>query len=207
MELLVVMAIISLLASILMPALAKAREKGRQANCINNLKQFAYALEMYRQDYNDWPPWLSNLYPNYNSSKGLYLCRTDPYQGTHGHGNISFLETGDYSGNTNPDPAIVLRNPAIEACSYFYEFCAAECAWWEVAHGTVGDRNGDEKVSWKEAKMAQMQGLDNTPAFGGHVPVIRCFWHNLAQSGPVLNLAGEDYNVYLSGSEWETSSR
>jgi prepilin-type N-terminal cleavage/methylation domain-containing protein len=58
-ELLVVIAIISMLAGQILPSLSTAREKGRQANCINNLHQIGLAIEMYYQDYDDYPTWLS----------------------------------------------------------------------------------------------------------------------------------------------------
>ena len=55
-ELLVVIAIIAILAAILFPVFAKAREKARQTSCLSNLKQLSLAMLMYTQDYDEtWP--------------------------------------------------------------------------------------------------------------------------------------------------------
>jgi prepilin-type N-terminal cleavage/methylation domain-containing protein/prepilin-type processing-associated H-X9-DG protein len=55
-ELLVVIAIIGILAAMLLPALNSAREKGRLALCVTNLKQIGLALNMYADDNNDYYP-------------------------------------------------------------------------------------------------------------------------------------------------------
>ncbi len=52
-ELLVVIAIIAILAAILFPVFARAREKARQTSCLSNLKQIALAANMYAQDYDE----------------------------------------------------------------------------------------------------------------------------------------------------------
>ena len=52
-ELLVVIAIIAILAAILFPVFARAREKARQASCQSNLKQLGLAHQMYAQDYDE----------------------------------------------------------------------------------------------------------------------------------------------------------
>jgi prepilin-type N-terminal cleavage/methylation domain-containing protein/prepilin-type processing-associated H-X9-DG protein len=52
-ELLVVIAIIAILAAILFPVFAKAREKARQSSCLSNLKQLALGVLQYAQDYDE----------------------------------------------------------------------------------------------------------------------------------------------------------
>ena len=61
-ELLVVIAIIAILAAMLLPTLASAKDKGMRTLCLNNQKQMALALHMYAQDNNDWmaPPGWDN---------------------------------------------------------------------------------------------------------------------------------------------------
>lgn len=52
-ELLVVIAIIAILAAILFPVFARAREKARQSSCLSNQKQIGLAILMYNQDYDE----------------------------------------------------------------------------------------------------------------------------------------------------------
>jgi prepilin-type N-terminal cleavage/methylation domain-containing protein len=61
-ELLVVIAIIAILAAMLLPALASAKEKAQRMQCVNNNKQFALATHMYTSDNKESLP-----YPNWNS--------------------------------------------------------------------------------------------------------------------------------------------
>jgi len=85
-ELLVVIAIIAILAAILFPVFARAREKARQTSCLSNIKQLALGMLMYAQDYDErlsashWGPfnvpqrtWRGSIYP-YVKNTQLYTC-------------------------------------------------------------------------------------------------------------------------------------
>jgi len=93
-ELLVVIAIIAILAAILFPVFAQAREKARGISCISNLKQVGNALVMYVQDYDETFP--MNMYLGFDNTGphvllsymaltpyvknvGVYVCPSDPH--------------------------------------------------------------------------------------------------------------------------------
>ncbi len=90
-ELLVVIAIIAILAAILFPVFARAREKARTTSCQNNLKQIGTAFAMYRSDYDGYMPldwyqsadnnriyrWIHVTY-GYVFDENIYQCPSRP---------------------------------------------------------------------------------------------------------------------------------
>jgi prepilin-type N-terminal cleavage/methylation domain-containing protein/prepilin-type processing-associated H-X9-DG protein len=89
-ELLVVIAIIAILAAILFPVFAKAREAARASSCLNNHKQIGTATAMYMQDYDGmaftspWGgqgmPWWDLITP-YTKNRNIYLCPSNAKTG------------------------------------------------------------------------------------------------------------------------------
>jgi prepilin-type N-terminal cleavage/methylation domain-containing protein/prepilin-type processing-associated H-X9-DG protein len=109
-ELLVVIAIIAILAAILFPVFARAREKARQANCQSNLKQIGIGLMMYSQDYDEmftpnymYNPsptnlmWWEDLIQPYTKNYQLMICpsRTPGY-------NYTWARPTTWAGVPNP---------------------------------------------------------------------------------------------------------
>jgi prepilin-type N-terminal cleavage/methylation domain-containing protein/prepilin-type processing-associated H-X9-DG protein len=124
-ELLVVVAIIAILAAILFPVFAQAREKARQAACLSNMKQVGTALMMYAQDYDETLPvqpnevpkfwldtapanWCQAVFP-YVKSRQVYVCPSAGKETWPGAGGI-YIPTKDgavsYMGN-----AVVMGRP------------------------------------------------------------------------------------------------
>jgi prepilin-type N-terminal cleavage/methylation domain-containing protein len=101
-ELLVVIAIIAILAAILFPVFARAREKARQSSCQSNLKQLSLGVLMYMQDYDGRSPfgwttyegntalayrWRDAIQP-YIKNTQILVCPSNATDGTSSYGDV-----------------------------------------------------------------------------------------------------------------------
>jgi len=104
----VVIAIIAILAAMLLPALARAREQARRSVCIANLKQIGLGIRMYDQDYREAFPatsagasqtavgCLTLLDPSYVSAQKTFICPSDyGHQSAYTTGGTEALGTND----------------------------------------------------------------------------------------------------------------
>ena len=148
-ELLVVIAIIAILAAILMPALSQARERGKSATCINNMKTLGLATMGYQEDFNGWyfpcyfdttttkagtDAYIGNRAPRFGQDQGsiwVYKLGTHPKRTSQKHKGMGYIQ-GDMStrngktpllcpNDTDPRRGTSKAEGAFDQCYYSYK--------------------------------------------------------------------------------------
>jgi prepilin-type N-terminal cleavage/methylation domain-containing protein/prepilin-type processing-associated H-X9-DG protein len=181
-ELLVVIAIIAILAAILFPVFAKAREKARQSSCLNNVKQLALAEVQYAQDYDEClvPTYCINpavgfpqLLMPYTKNTQIFMCPSDS-SGWAAYGVLlSYISNYyvhvqmDYAGcvptrlSQVPHPADTIGfaenavgNPAGAGC--------------QITTGTYGDSYSTGYTPWARLNLTRHNGGSNYEFIDGH---------------------------------------
>ena len=226
-EMLVVIAIVSLLAGLILPALMGAKTKGKITACDNNLRQIHTSLVMYKDERYFvhkrryvYPGRLFTLVEKreYIQDRDIFLCPLDGSRGAEGG-----KPSGTQSQFSELDEmSLGLRH------SYMYEFSGVECSWgWGSYVGSskgppptaVGDLINMHPplgiASWGDVKATQLKYGDTEnfkamQAYTGYdetlFPVLRCFWHMRnpdETKDPNVSNVALDGHIFKSYPQWE----
>ncbi len=170
-ELLVVIAIIGILGSMLLPAVNKARESGRRADCINKLRQIVLAAHMYADDHNDAIPVINILTPlnPYLEIEGFLPWREEQWQCP--SADASLKESDQHSYNVNfvltfpGNPVRLSRIPRPAKVIFFYDYWGRPNHmlydnWMGTYDAAKGQRsvaewhNGGANVAWVDCHVS-----------------------------------------------------
>ncbi len=181
-ELLVVIAIIAILAAILFPVFAQAREKARQTMCASNIRQMGLALIMYREDYdgrspNEWPWYKQSLFDwdhtflevvsPYTKSQQIAACPSAP-------SGLYFSKKDARAGKTNQggNPICYLMNET-GWCDGANQYMGFEISDAEVDRPSeiifVGESASDKE--WTNFHIAYTTAKDVNSSTCGHNPL------------------------------------
>ena len=221
-ELLVVIAIIAILAAILFPVFAQAREKARQATCLSNMKQLSLAEHMYRQDWDEKYPqdrfdgrgpnyplsytWKTAIAP-YLKSKDIMHCPSNTYYNQSVERNEPIWRSYDMNGaagyNGPNDASISEPSDTIMICEARYGYpdvYPSNQSWSSFLYSWDYNTRPNDAIG----VMQTHSGLSDYVFFDGHVRAIKptstltshlplTMWHySLSEPIDYKNQAGFD---------------
>ncbi|MDI9583748.1 MAG: DUF1559 domain-containing protein [Acidobacteriota bacterium] len=175
-ELLVVIAIIAILAAILFPVFARAREKARSASCLSNVKQLCLGAQMYSQDYDEevlssyiGGVWWNNLVMPYVKNTQIFQCPSNKtaYCGYgHNHCNLGYNGSVSMSRVAKPSETVLLCDTGL-----ITNPTAAPNDWREDGTGQYYGRWPNNVPYWDtdpRRAVPRHNGLCNTGFLDGH---------------------------------------
>jgi prepilin-type N-terminal cleavage/methylation domain-containing protein len=203
-ELLVVIAVIGILAALILPALSRGAEKGRQTWCENNLKQVNAAIHLYADDFSDALPVLPQPNPDPNGVGAFYKQLVKGYLGL--------------AGPASPNERVFIcpSDPMFQA-QWWHAFTSYTFNGYEVGPGDIPRITGQKLGAIRNPAKAALAG-EWTAFFGGschpfvyddysgarnilsfvdgHASFTGIYWDGVADSDPgsYEPPAGYDYN-------------
>ncbi|MBI4024073.1 MAG: type II secretion system protein [Verrucomicrobia bacterium] len=199
-ELLVVIAIISILAALLMPALNKAKETGRRAACLSNIRTISMATRLYLDDNNSimYPP-TSNLYGHYTSTGNSPV-------------GMGYL----FSGNYIKDPKVFFCPSAVPITPPNWDIAGWTPAGFKICFANISVNSGvtGSNYTYNHPGLGSSPGTPNyfydgitTAPFrirdtgNENLPLLADAWVNLSDTQRYINHQKLGLNVtYLDGS-------
>jgi prepilin-type N-terminal cleavage/methylation domain-containing protein/prepilin-type processing-associated H-X9-DG protein len=223
-ELLVVIAIIAILAAILFPVFAKAREKARQTTCESNEKQLGLGFLQYTQDYDDNLPagtiaglhpwsgegWASQVYP-YVKAKGVFLCPDDPTSLPYGGISYAFNEGLEVNQADNAEvqtplaqftapSSTVLLSEVTETQSDYNGFCDPS----NLTEQCDPTSDGSSGLGWQDTFTTGYLGGDNNQYMNGATPGTG---HSNVYGGTGLHSGGANFLLADGHVKWYLGDR
>jgi len=218
--------LLGIAAAILLPSLHTARHKAFRAHCINNMHQIHLALQIYRSDMGDYPPWLSNL-KKYVRVQKVFQCLSDPSRGRQGSKppwrlpgetkDTRYAETWDFAGAAPAAKAAgcmgeidtdasALQDPWLQGNSYLYEFCAARCSWWKGEMyadphqpGRFHEASNARVDLNRDGKISWREAREfELNTLGPWTPMVSCYWHSRERPHQVIRVSAGHGTVYAS---------
>jgi len=179
-ELLVVIAIIAILAAILFPVFAQAREKARQSACLSNLKQIGTGLMMYVQDYDEAYPcnWYGGLWPTTPDGKQYkWMDAVSPYV----KNEQVFTCPSDGS---NRRKYIYYKNLTKASTDNWGSYCT-NVAYWDTGPGTPASSEGNPAAR-RTTTLANVAKPAETFWAGDCNGSFQLAWPNIAQQPKII---------------------
>ena len=179
-ELLVVIAIIGVLASLMLPALSRAKESGRTTQCVNNFRQLQLALQLYGEDNNDRLPrnHASGDYPEFGANWVGGFMSWD----SHPDNTNTFLLVGEGSGRIGH----YLNGPS------FFK-CPSDKSWVTI--------DGQKHNRVRSVSMNMYVG-DRSPLTGDRAFYQYTKWSQFHRPGATLMLVDQQEDSLLAGWFW-----